>query len=105
MPCRLLEQSRLLELVKDSLVVLMLILGAALPLVTILIGKMTNLFGGISSPGALGIPIVSQEYFDQQIRKCVLVLIYIGISVLVASYIGTVFWIIAGERITRRIRM
>jgi len=31
-------------------------------------------------------------------------LVYIGIGVLVSTYVGNVLWIISGERISRRIR-
>jgi hypothetical protein len=72
---------------------------------TILIGNMTNLFGGISSPHALGVTSVEVDYFNQQVKRLAVILVYIGISVFVATYLGTVCWIISGERISRRIRM
>jgi ATP-binding cassette subfamily B (MDR/TAP) protein 1 len=78
--------------------------GAALPFMTILFGSLTNLFGGVSSPGAVGITSDSVDEFNSEVSRSTLIIVYIGISVFVASYIGTVCWIIAGERISRRIR-
>ena len=72
---------------------------------TILIGNLTNVFGGITNPGALSVTSIdSVDYFNSQIHRLVLILVYLGISVFFATYIGSVCWIITGERITRRIR-
>jgi len=38
------------------------------------------------------------------VSKLALDLVYIGIGVLVSTYVGNVLWIISGERISRRIR-
>jgi hypothetical protein len=73
---------------------------------SILIGNLTNVFGSFSQPGAVGLtPPVSVEEFNAEIHRLALIMVYIGISVFVAGYIGTVCWIITGERISRRIRM
>jgi len=81
-------------------------LGAALPLMTVLIGNLTNVLGGISSPGAQGIESLSSvQEFHSKVSHQALILVFIGISVFVATYVGTVCWIITGERISRRIRM
>jgi ATP-binding cassette subfamily B (MDR/TAP) protein 1 len=83
-----------------------LILGAAMPLMTILIGNLTNLLGSIVSPGAPGIQSLSSvQEFHTKVAHQALVLVCLGIAVFVATYIGTVCWIITGERISRRIRM
>src|SRR5271154_5764088 len=83
-----------------------LILGAALPLMTILIGNLTNLLGGIVSPGAHGVQSLSSvQEFHTKVAHQALVLVCVGIAVFVATYVGTVCWIITGERISRRIRM
>lgn len=81
-------------------------LGAALPLMTILIGNLTNVLGAIDSPGAHGIESLSSvEEFHTKVSHQALILVFIGIAVFVATYVGTVCWIITGERISRRIRM
>jgi hypothetical protein len=73
---------------------------------TILIGNLTNVFGALLSPGANGIQSLSSvDEFHAQVSHQSLVLVYIGISVFIATYIGTMSWIITGERISRRIRM
>lgn len=80
--------------------------GAALPLMTILIGNLTNVFGSLVSPGANGITsVASVDEFHAQVKHQSLVLVFIGISVFLATYIGTMSWIVTGERISRRIRM
>ena len=82
------------------------IAGAALPLMTILVGNLTNVFGSLVAPGAHGIQsLSSQEEFHAQVSHQALVLVYLGLSVFCATYIGTMSWIITGERISRRIRM
>jgi len=73
---------------------------------TILIGNLTNVFGAIVSPGAHGIgSLSSTEEFHQKVSHQALILVYIGIAVFFAVYVGTVCWIVTGERISRRIRM
>lgn len=73
---------------------------------SVLIGNLTNVFGSISQPGAIGLTApVSEEGFNDEINRLALIMVYVGISVLFAGYIGTVCWIITGERISRRIRM
>jgi hypothetical protein len=73
---------------------------------TILIGNLTNVFGSLLAPNANGIPSLSSvDDFHAEVKHQSLVLVYIGISVFVATYIGTMSWIVSGERISRRIRM
>lgn len=72
---------------------------------TLLIGNMINLFAAISSPDAIGIPHVTIEEYHKEIRRISLNFVYIGVAVFFAGYVGTVCWILAGERISRRIRM
>jgi hypothetical protein len=80
--------------------------GAALPLMTILIGNLTNVLGGIASPGAHGVDSLSSvQEFHTKVSHQALILVYIGIAVFAATYVGTVCWIVTGERISRRIRM
>jgi len=80
--------------------------GAALPLMTILVGNLTNSLGVISSPGAHGIQsLASVEAFHHEVSHQATVLVCLGIAVFVSTYIGTVCWIVTGERISRRIRM
>jgi ATP-binding cassette, subfamily B (MDR/TAP), member 1 len=72
---------------------------------TILLGSLTNLFGGYVSPGTPSLtPPPSEAEFNSQVSKFALDLLYIGIAVLVSTYIATTCWIFAGERISRRIR-
>ena len=73
---------------------------------TILIGNLTNVFGGITNPGAFSVTtITTTAYFNSQVHRLALILVYLGIGVFFATYIGSVCWIITGERISRRIRV
>jgi hypothetical protein len=73
---------------------------------TILIGNLTNELGAISSPGAHGVQsVASVQEFHSKVSHLALILVFFGISVFVGTYVGTVCWIITGERISRRIRM
>ena len=71
----------------------------------VVFGNLTNVFGGIATPGS---PTVEQvpsiDDFNHQVSKLALDFVYIGIGVLVATFLGTLFWTISGERISRRIR-
>lgn len=79
--------------------------GAALPLMTVVFGNLTNVFGGFGSPnGAAVDPIQSVDDFNSQISKLALQFVFIGIGVMGASFIGTLAWTMSGERISRRIR-
>jgi ATP-binding cassette, subfamily B (MDR/TAP), member 1 len=79
--------------------------GAALPLMTVVFGNLTNVFGGFGMPGAATVQsLPSADEFNAQVTKNALYFVYIGIGVLVAAFIGTLFWTLSGERISRRIR-
>jgi len=83
----------------------LLISGAALPLMTVVFGNLTNVFGGFGAPGAStvqGIPTVDE--FNSEVSHFALQFVYIGIGILAAAFIGTLFWTLSGERISRRIR-
>jgi hypothetical protein len=106
MLCRWSEVSCLLEQVTTPSGNFVDGVGAALPVMTVLVGNLTNLFGSIASPGAKGIASLSSvEEFHNEVSRLALILVYIGISVFVSAYIGSICWIITGERISRRIRM
>jgi ATP-binding cassette, subfamily B (MDR/TAP), member 1 len=80
-------------------------IGAALPLMTVIFGSLANVFGGFGSPGSStvsNIPSVSD--FNRQVSHFALQFVYLGIGVMVASFLGTFFWTLSGERISRRIR-
>jgi ATP-binding cassette, subfamily B (MDR/TAP), member 1 len=71
----------------------------------IVFGNLTNVFGGISSPGSPTVENVpTVDDFNSQVSKLALDFVYIGIGVLVAAFVGTLFWTLSGERISRRIR-
>jgi ATP-binding cassette, subfamily B (MDR/TAP), member 1 len=79
--------------------------GAALPLMTVVFGNLTNVFGGFGTPGATTVQSVpSASEFNSLVTKNALYFVYIGIGVLVAAFTGTLFWTLSGERISRRIR-
>jgi len=72
---------------------------------TVVFGNLTNVFGGFGSPGATTVQsIPSASEFNSEVRKNALYFVYIGIGVLITSFIGTLFWTLSGERISRRIR-
>jgi ATP-binding cassette, subfamily B (MDR/TAP), member 1 len=76
-----------------------------MPLMTIIFGNVTNVFGGFGSPnGAVVSPILSVGEFNSQVSKYALDFVYIGIGVMMASFVGTLCWTLSGERISRRIR-
>lgn len=82
-----------------------LIAGAALPLMVVIFGNLTNVFGGLATPGSPTVEnIPSIADFNSQVSKLALDFVYIGIGILLASFLGTVFWTLSGERISRRIR-
>jgi ATP-binding cassette subfamily B (MDR/TAP) protein 1 len=79
--------------------------GAALPLMIVVFGSITSVFGGFGSPnGAVVTPIVSVSEFDSLVSKYALDFVYIGIGVMAASFAGTLCWTLSGERISRRLR-
>jgi ATP-binding cassette, subfamily B (MDR/TAP), member 1 len=71
----------------------------------VIFGNLTNVFGGLATPGSPTVEnIPSIADFNSQVSKLALDFVYIGIGVLLASFLGTVFWTVSGERISRRIR-
>jgi len=80
-------------------------LGAALPLTTVISGDLANVFGGfvVQNPLNLG-AITTEDEFNREVVRLVLMFVYIGLGTMVAVYFSSVLWIITGERITRRIR-
>ena len=75
-----------------------------MPLVAVVYGDLTNVFGGLQT-GAPGIPtITTKAEFNSQISKNSLQFVYIGIGILVTMFFGSLSWTISGDRISRRIR-
>ena len=76
-----------------------------MPLMTVVFGNLTNVFGGFRSPGSPAVAsIPSETDFIKQVTHFALQFVYIGLGVLVASFLGVLFWTLSGERISRRIR-
>jgi ATP-binding cassette, subfamily B (MDR/TAP), member 1 len=72
---------------------------------TIIFGNLTNVFGGFGSPGSTTVTKVSNvSDFNSLVTKFALQFVYLGIGVLVSSFLGMFFWTLSGERISRRIR-
>lgn len=72
---------------------------------TVVFGKLTNVFGGFQSPGSSTVyAVTSTSDFNSQVTGLALKFVYIGIGVLSGSFLGTFFWTLSGERISRRIR-
>ena len=68
-------------------------------------GNLANVFGAFAIQGALNLgPGLSTAEFNSKVSRLSLDFVYLGIGVMVAIYLSSVFWIITGERITRRIR-
>jgi ATP-binding cassette, subfamily B (MDR/TAP), member 1 len=81
------------------------ITGAALPLMTVIFGNLTNVFGGFGSPGSGTVDnIPSVSVLNSKVAHFALQFVYLGFGVLIASFLGTFFWTLSGERISRRIR-
>jgi ABC transporter transmembrane region len=79
--------------------------GAAIPLMTIIFGNLTNVFGGFGSGGApTSTPPLSVDEFNSQVSHNALLFVYLGIGIVAASYAGTFSWTLSGERVSRRIR-
>jgi ABC transporter transmembrane region len=72
---------------------------------TVIFGNLTNVFGGLGSPNSPTVASISSvEDFNHQVTHFALQFVYLGIGVLVASFLGTFFWTLSGERVSRRIR-
>ncbi|BFZ61168.1 hypothetical protein YB2330_002227 [Saitoella coloradoensis] len=72
--------------------------GAALPLMTIVFGGLTNSFSNYFQPGA------DTSGFQGTVNHYSLYFLYIAIGVFFTTYIYTCAFLITGENITRRIR-
>jgi len=80
-------------------------IGAAMPLMTVIFGNLTNAIGGFTSPGSLTLgSLPSGSGLTSQVSHLALEFVYLGIGVLAASFLGTFSWTLSGERISRRIR-
>ncbi|EST07302.1 ABC transporter, transmembrane domain protein [Kalmanozyma brasiliensis GHG001] len=79
--------------------------GAVQPLMTIVFGSLTTAF--LEYTNALlfdgDIP-AARDHLDREIVHGVLFLVYIGVAMLVATYIYMAAWVYTGQVITRRIR-
>jgi ATP-binding cassette, subfamily B (MDR/TAP), member 1 len=80
--------------------------GAALPLMTIIFGNITNVFGGFTSGGSTtsSTTVTTVSEFNHQVSHFALQFVYLAIGVMAAAYLGTLFWTLSGERISRRIK-
>ncbi|CAG8442720.1 24844_t:CDS:2 [Gigaspora rosea] len=74
------------------------IAGVAMPLMTVIYGKMVDYLTLIQNHE------ISEDEFSYQISKYSLYLIYIAIITFVATYIYMATWVYTGERITQQIR-
>jgi hypothetical protein len=71
----------------------------------VIFGNLTNLFGGITNPGSSTVTNISSDSaFNGLVSKAALQFVYLGISILAASFLGVFIWTVTGERISRRIR-
>jgi ATP-binding cassette subfamily B (MDR/TAP) protein 1 len=75
-----------------------------MPLMTVIFGNLTNVFGGFGSPGSTSVPSLTASEFNSEVSHFALQFVYLGIGVLVASFLGVLSWTLSGERISRRIR-
>lgn len=72
---------------------------------TVIFGNLTNVFGGFGSPGSETVDeIPSASVFNSKVTHFALQFVYLGLGVLIASFLGTYLWTLTGERISRRIR-
>ncbi|QKX57423.1 uncharacterized protein TRUGW13939_04535 [Talaromyces rugulosus] len=74
-----------------------MITGAALPIMTIVTGSLTEVFTNASHESA--------GEFSSQVAQRSLYLVYIGIAVAVSTFVSIFCWMASGEQITRRIRL
>jgi len=76
-----------------------------MPLMTIVMGNLTNVFGAFSVPGVPNVNAInSVEEFNRDVSSLTKDFVYVGAGLFLASYISTVIWIVCGERIARRIQ-
>ncbi|KAE8154046.1 P-loop containing nucleoside triphosphate hydrolase protein [Aspergillus avenaceus] len=73
--------------------------GAALPLFTVLFGKLTSTFQDIVTHQ------ITYDNFHDQLNKNVVYFIYLGAAELVTIYIATVGFIYTGDHVVQRIRV
>ncbi|BGP40022.1 hypothetical protein JCM10450v2_004002 [Rhodotorula kratochvilovae] len=85
--------------------------GVAQPGMTILFGSLTTAFtnyGRMTMAGAADATpeaiADARDVLIREVNKNVLILVYIGVGIFVATWIYMYTWIIAGEKTTRRIR-
>nr|CDI56568.1 uncharacterized protein BN887_02363 [Melanopsichium pennsylvanicum 4] len=79
--------------------------GAVQPLMTIVFGSLTTAFLEYSNALLFGSDIAAaRTHLDRQITHGVLLLVYIGVAMLVATYVYMAIWVYTGQAITRRIR-
>jgi ATP-binding cassette, subfamily B (MDR/TAP), member 1 len=75
-----------------------------MPLMTVIFGNLTNVFGGLGS-GSTTVPnITSATEFNSEVSHLALQFVYLGLGILLASFLGVLCWTLSGERISRRIR-
>jgi len=71
----------------------------------VIFGNLTNAFGGIANPGSSTVTSInSASDFTRQVSHLALQFVYLGLSVLAASFLGVYLWTVTGERVSRRIR-
>ncbi|KAI7878594.1 p-glycoprotein [Lichtheimia hyalospora FSU 10163] len=70
--------------------------GAILPVSILIFGRLIR---------SVGQSVVDSSDLLDQTHPTILIMVYLGTSVLVAAYFASCFWIITGERQTRKIRM
>lgn len=79
--------------------------GAVQPLMTIVFGSLTTAFLEYSNALLFnGDILTARDHLDHEIVHGVLFLVYIGIAMLVATYVYMAAWVYTGEVITRRTR-
>src|SRR5947207_859374 len=62
---------------------MLILAGAALPLMTVIFGNLTNVFGGFGSPGSTTVTrVLTISDFNSQVNKLALKFVYLGIGVL-----------------------
>jgi uncharacterized membrane protein YjjB (DUF3815 family) len=72
---------------------------------TVIFGNLTNVLGGFTNPGSLTIGnVLPPSGLTGQVVHYTLQFVYLGIGVFAASFLGTFFWTLSGERISRRLR-
>ncbi|CAG8680719.1 40345_t:CDS:2 [Gigaspora margarita] len=72
--------------------------GAAMPVTTIIFGKMIDFFTQFQ------LHMMSNDEFQEQINYFALIFVYLAISIFFATYLSISTWVYSGERLTRQIR-